>query len=112
MLAGLVSLVLLVRRRYRAVRLTAAAAVVALLGGWAAAQWPYLLPGVTVADAAATPAVLTAVLWALPGGAVLLVPSLALLFTLFQREHTEELASGVATGNPAQPSGGSGTRQR
>ena len=89
MLAGLVSLALLVRRHYRAVRLTAAAAVVALLGGWAAAQWPYLLPGVTVADAAATPAVLTAVLWALLGGAVLLVPSLIALYTVFQRTPPE-----------------------
>ncbi len=88
-LAGLVSLALLVRRHYRAVRLTAAAAVVALLGGWAAAQWPYLLPGVTVADAAATPAVLTAVLWALLGGAVLLVPSLVALYTVFQRTPPE-----------------------
>jgi cytochrome bd ubiquinol oxidase subunit II len=84
-LAGLVSLVLLVRRHYRTVRLTAAGAVLALLGGWAAAQWPYLLPGVTVADAAATPAVLTATLWSLAVGAVLLVPSLVALYTVFQR---------------------------
>lgn len=83
--AGVLSLALLLRRHYRAVRPTAAAAVLALLGGWAAAQWPYLLPGVTVADAAATPAVLTTVLWALAGGAVLLVPSLVALYTVFQR---------------------------
>jgi cytochrome d ubiquinol oxidase subunit II len=85
-LAGLVSLVLLLRRHYLAVRVSAAAAVLALLGGWAAAQWPVLLPGVAVAEAAAGSAVLTAVLWSLAAGAVLLVPSLVALYVLFQRE--------------------------
>jgi cytochrome d ubiquinol oxidase subunit II len=83
--AGLASLCLLLLRQYVLVRVTAATAVVALLAGWALAQWPYLLPGVTVADAAATPAVLHATLWVLAGGGVLLVPSLVALFTVFQR---------------------------
>jgi hypothetical protein len=58
------------------------------------------------------------VLVSLAVGSLLLVPSLALLFVLFQREHTQELASGVATGEraatgtPAQPPGGPGTRER
>ena len=83
--AGVLSLALLVRRAYLAVRLSASIAVLALLAGWAAAQWPYLLPGVTAADAAATESVLTAVLWALAGGAVLLIPSLVTLYVVFQR---------------------------
>jgi hypothetical protein len=44
-----------------------------------------------------------AVLASLAVGSLLLIPSLALLFTLFQPEHGQQLA---------QPSGGSGTRQR
>lgn len=83
--AGLVSLELLRRRRYIAVRITASGAVVALLCGWALAQWPYLLPQVTVADAAATEPVLVAVLWALGAGALLLVPSLVALYVVFQK---------------------------
>jgi len=45
---------------------------------WTAAQYPYILePGVTVEEAAATDAVLVAVLVSLAVGAVLLVPSLS-----------------------------------
>ena len=99
--AGLVSLVLLVRRHYRAVRLTAAGAVLALLGGWAAAQWPYLLPGVTVADAAATPAVLVAVLWSLAAGALLLVPSLVAQYAVFQRTLPTDAAADRSDGHAA-----------
>jgi cytochrome d ubiquinol oxidase subunit II len=51
---------------------------------------PYLLPGVTVQQAAATPAVLQATLWALAAGAVLLEPSLIALYAVFQREPEPE----------------------
>ncbi|MDQ3885445.1 MAG: cytochrome d ubiquinol oxidase subunit II [Actinomycetota bacterium] len=83
--AGVVSLLLLWWRRYLAVRLTAALAVVALLWGWAAGQFPNLLPGVTIDQAAATPAVLLATLVALAVGGVLLMPSLWWLYATFQR---------------------------
>ena len=83
--AGLVSLVLLVRRHYLTVRITGALAVASLLWGWAVAQYPYLLgPNVTISASAATPAVLTAILIALGAGALLLIPSLIWLFSLFQ----------------------------
>jgi cytochrome d ubiquinol oxidase subunit II len=92
-LAGIGSLALLVARRYVAVRVTAALAVTALLWAWGAAQYPTLLPpDVTVADAQATPAVLEATLWVLGVGAVILVPSLAWLYALFQREPEPEQA--------------------
>lgn len=40
-------------RRYRAARALAAAQVLLVVGGWAASQWPYVVPpDVTVADAA------------------------------------------------------------
>jgi cytochrome d ubiquinol oxidase subunit I len=85
------------RRRLVAVRVTAALAVVAIIWGWAVAQYPYLLePDLTIAQAASSPVVMQAVLVSLAVGSLLLVPSLALLFALFQREHTQELAAGHA----------------
>ncbi|TWF79932.1 cytochrome bd-I ubiquinol oxidase subunit 2 apoprotein [Pseudonocardia hierapolitana] len=84
--AGAASLGLLAARRYVPVRITAALAVAAVIWGWGIAQYPTMLPGLTVAAAAGDPAVLVAVLWVLGIGSVLLVPSLVFLFLLFQRE--------------------------
>ncbi|WP_433057828.1 cytochrome d ubiquinol oxidase subunit II [Dactylosporangium sp. CS-033363] len=84
-LAGLASIGLLAAGRYVAVRITAGLAVAAVLWGWAAAQYPYLLPpATTVAGTAATPSVMRATLWAVLAGAVMLTPSLWWLFRLFQ----------------------------
>lgn len=83
--AGVASLALLWRRAYVAVRITAALAVVGLLWGWGAGQYPFLLPGVTVGAAAATPSVLAATLISMGVGALLLVPSLWWLYRIFQR---------------------------
>ncbi|MFI7111874.1 cytochrome d ubiquinol oxidase subunit II [Nonomuraea sp. NPDC050227] len=88
-LAGLASLVLLWRRAYLAVRLSAALAVTGLLWGWGVGQYPVLLPGLTLDQAAATDAVLGASLGSLAVGAVLLVPSLWWLYATFQRERGE-----------------------
>ncbi|MCW2586482.1 MAG: terminal oxidase subunit [Frankiales bacterium] len=89
-LAGLASLVLLVVRRYRAVRVTAAVAVAAVVWGWGAAQYPVLLePDVTLSDAAAPPAVMSALLVTIIAGSALLLPSLWLLFVLFPRQAEE-----------------------
>ena len=85
-LSGLASLLLLWRGAYVAVRLTAAVAVAGLLWGWGVGQYPELLPGVSLADAAATDAVLAASLGALGVGALLLVPSLWWLYATFQHE--------------------------
>lgn len=85
-LAGLVSLVLLGRRRFGAARLTAGLAVGAILWGWAVAQYPDLLVGsLTVAQASALEATLVALLISLLVGAVLVVPSMIALFVLSQR---------------------------
>jgi cytochrome d ubiquinol oxidase subunit II len=93
-LFGAASLVLLARRRLVEVRVTAALAVVAIIWGWGAAQYPYLLvPYLTIAQAASGPAVMRAVLVSLAVGSLLLVPSLTLLFVLFQREHAQDLAA-------------------
>jgi cytochrome d ubiquinol oxidase subunit II len=84
--AGVLSLGLLYRHYFRTARLTAAAAVTAVLWAWALAQYPNLLsPGLTIASAAATRPVLVATLVSLAVGAVLLVPSLTWLYLLFQR---------------------------
>jgi cytochrome bd ubiquinol oxidase subunit II len=84
--AGVLSLGLLLIRRFVLVRLTAALAVAAVLWGWGAAQYPdVLLPGLTVSQAAAPPATLLATAICMAAGLVLLLPSLAWLFLQFQR---------------------------
>jgi cytochrome d ubiquinol oxidase subunit II len=89
-LAGIGSLGLLVRRAYRSVRVTAALTVTGLLWAWGAAQYPVLLPGVRLEQAAATDSVLIASLTALGIGALLLVPSLWWLYAIFQRSTGDE----------------------
>jgi cytochrome d ubiquinol oxidase subunit II len=82
-LAGLGSLALLLLRAYQPARLSASVAVAALLLGWAAAQYPYLLPPeVTITDAAAPPATQVALIVSVAVGALILFPSLAILFRL------------------------------
>ena len=77
---------LLARRRYVPARLASALAVASILVGWAVAQYPYILvPEVTIEEAATGRATLVAMLVALVGGAVLLVPALVYLYRLFQR---------------------------
>ncbi|MGW6497743.1 cytochrome d ubiquinol oxidase subunit II [Nonomuraea angiospora] len=84
--AGLTALGLLLARRYIAARIASALAVTAILAGWAVAQYPYLLlPSLTVEQAAAGSATLLALLIALSAGAVILIPSLVYLYTLFQK---------------------------
>jgi cytochrome d ubiquinol oxidase subunit II len=84
-LAGVATLGLVFRRRFGPARLSAALAVAAIVAGWALAQRPEILPGLTVEEAAASRSALVAVIVGVAVGAVLLVPSLALLFGLFLR---------------------------
>jgi len=83
--AGLGTLALVWTRRYEWARYSAAVAVAAVVAGWAIAQQPVLLPGLTVSQAAASHDVLVAVLVSVAGGAVLLAPSLVFLFALTLR---------------------------
>jgi cytochrome bd ubiquinol oxidase subunit II len=81
--AGLVTLALEWRERFEMARYTAAAAVAAIVAGWAFAQQPYLLPPeLTVEEAAAPDSTLTALLIAATLGMALLVPALTWLFRL------------------------------
>jgi cytochrome d ubiquinol oxidase subunit II len=82
-LAGIATLALELRGRFEPARYTAAAAVGAIVAGWAAAQEPYLLPPRLTVEAAAAPdATLSALLIAATAGMALLVPALAWLFRL------------------------------
>ena len=83
--AGVVTMVLVWRSLFGLARASAALAVAAVIGGWAAAQEPVLLPGLTVSQAAAGRATLIATIVGVAVGAVVLVPSLILLFSLFLR---------------------------
>jgi cytochrome bd ubiquinol oxidase subunit II len=90
-IAGVASLGCVWQRRFVAARVAAAAAVTAVLWGWAAGQYPDLLTGeVTIRQAAAAPAVLRAVLVALAVGAVLVIPALVALYALSQQESAPE----------------------
>jgi cytochrome d ubiquinol oxidase subunit II len=98
--AGIATLALVYRRRYEPARVTAALAVAAIVAGWALAQRPRFLPGLTVEEAAASHSALVAVIVGTAIGAVVLVPSLVLLFSLFLRgrfdPHTVEAAPSTA----------------
>src|SRR5216684_4185308 len=81
-LAGVATLALVFGRRFEAARYSAALAVACVVAGWALGQWPTILPGLTVRQAAASHDTLVAVVVAVLAGAAILFPSLALLFTL------------------------------
>jgi cytochrome bd ubiquinol oxidase subunit II len=88
---GAAALALPWRSARRGVRALAVGAVVAVIWGWGAAQYPYLLPEtLTVEDGAASSNTLTALLVVFGIAVVVVVPALALLYTLAQRTLLEE----------------------
>ena len=90
-LCGLAVLVLLRRGAARGLRPLAVAALVAVIWGWGVAQYPYLLPEtLTIAQGAAPSATLTGVLIVFGVAVLLVIPSLALLYTLAQRDLIQE----------------------
>ncbi|HEX3963041.1 MAG TPA: cytochrome d ubiquinol oxidase subunit II [Trebonia sp.] len=116
--AGIATLVLCWASRYELARLSAALAVVAVVAGWAAAQAPRMLPGITVTQAAAGRTTLIALVIAVACGAVVLVPSLALLFTFYLRGRLDAPDTGVTAATldgqetrvPQRPSAPAGPR--
>ena len=83
---GVLTLALEWRSRFEPARYTAAAAVGAIVAGWALAQEPYLLPpDLTVEQAAAPDATLAALLGCTAGGLLILLPALTWLFRLTLR---------------------------
>ena len=70
----------------RGTRVLAVGAVVSVVWGWGIAQFPDILPGeLTLADAAAPSGALDALLVVFVVAALLIAPSIALLYTLTQR---------------------------
>jgi cytochrome d ubiquinol oxidase subunit II len=103
--AGIGAVVFLVLRRYAQARVASALAVTTILVGWAVAQYPYILvPDLTIEDAAQGRATLQAMLVALAGGAVFLVPALVYLYRLFQRAQPAGVAGAAATSSPGRAS--------
>jgi cytochrome d ubiquinol oxidase subunit II len=101
--AGLVTLVLVWRGTFGPARTSAALAVAAIIAGWAVAQRPYLLPGLTIDQAAAGRPTLIALVVSVAAGAIVLVPSLLLLFGLFLRGRFEAAPEGSAVAIEVAP---------
>jgi cytochrome d ubiquinol oxidase subunit II len=77
--------VAMLRRRYRIARATIAGEVAVILGGWAVAQAPFLVPPDLTVEGAAAPAETMSLLLVTYGlGGLFLVPSLLLLFSVFK----------------------------
>jgi cytochrome d ubiquinol oxidase subunit II len=91
LLCGSATLLLLYRGAARGPRPLAVGAVVAVVAGWGVAQRPYLLPEVLTIQAGAAPgATLTTLLIVFGAAVVLVLPAIAMLFTLAQRSLIEE----------------------
>jgi cytochrome bd ubiquinol oxidase subunit II len=89
-LCGIGLLASLLRGGRRPLRPLAAGAVVAVIWGWGVAQFPYLLPTSLRIDQAAAPdATMNIVFIVFAAAAVLVLPSLGLLYTLSQRDLLE-----------------------
>ena len=84
---ALVAGLALLRGRYRLARLATVGQAGCLVGGWAVAQYPFIIyPDVTIANAAAPATTLRFVLYTLPLGLAVLLPSLWYLFRVFKGE--------------------------
>jgi cytochrome d ubiquinol oxidase subunit II len=106
--AGITALALVRSRRYEPARYSAGVAVAAVIAGWALAQQPTFLPGLTIDEAAAGEATLVATLVGLAVGLAIVLPSLFLLFRLVLRGrfdpaplHGTDAAFGTAAPGPA-----------
>ena len=86
-IAAVTAIAALWTRRFHVARVAAAAQVTFILWGWAAAQYPYVLPPTLTIQAAAAPTrTLVLILWALAAGACVLLPSLYYLFRVFKMQ--------------------------
>jgi cytochrome d ubiquinol oxidase subunit II len=95
---GLLTLALVHRSHFEAARYGASAAVAAVVAGWALAQRPELLPGLTLEEAAAGRSTLIATVVGVSLGGLVLIPSLALLFGLVLRGRFDREATAADPG--------------
>lgn len=80
---GILAIVLLLREQFTFARLASALAVTAIIWGWAAGQYPYLLENqLTIEEGASSPEMMRALLTVLIIGTVFLAPGLIWLFRL------------------------------
>jgi cytochrome d ubiquinol oxidase subunit II len=85
MLLGISVLALLYAKRERLTRVAVAFEVAAVLCGWYAAQAPYVTTQLDIAQPAAPETTLVGFLWISLAGAIILIPSMMLLFAVFKR---------------------------
>jgi cytochrome d ubiquinol oxidase subunit II len=97
-LGGIATFLLVIARRFELARVSAAIAVAGLIIGWALAQQPQVLPGLTLAQSAASRTTIVSLLVAIAMGAVILFPSLGLLFGLLLGGRFDEHDSTHAMG--------------
>ncbi|HEY1687685.1 MAG TPA: cytochrome d ubiquinol oxidase subunit II [Solirubrobacteraceae bacterium] len=98
--AGVLTLALVWASRFELARYSAALAVAAIVAGWALAQQPRLLPGLTIAQAAAPHDALVLVTVIVPAGGAILFPSLALLFGLLLKGRLDPHATPPTSAAP------------
>jgi cytochrome d ubiquinol oxidase subunit II len=85
-LSGVAALVLTLRHEHRFARFAAILAVASIVVAWGVAQWDYMLPKtMTVAQAASPSGTLEAILVVTVVAALLIFPSIGLLYLLDQR---------------------------
>ncbi len=104
--AGVLTLVLLARRRFSAARVGAVTAVAAVVLGWGVGQYPWMLVDQTTIEAAAgAPATLVGLLVVVGLAAVVVLPPLGYLFWLTQ---SEQWSGGEAHAGHGDPPGTAG----
>jgi cytochrome bd ubiquinol oxidase subunit II len=102
-LCGLVALGLLVTGRSYGLRVAAVGAGTAVIWGYFAAAFPYVLPtSLTISQAAGPSGTLTAVIVIFGVAAVTVIPSLALLYTLSQRQALDSYSASSEVTSPRQ----------
>jgi cytochrome d ubiquinol oxidase subunit II len=100
---GLVALGLLVSGRNYGLRAAAVGAGTAVVWGYFAAAFPYVLPtSLSIARAAGASATLTAVIIIFAVAAITVVPSLILLYVLSQRQTLDSYSAASDVTSPRQ----------
>jgi cytochrome d ubiquinol oxidase subunit II len=85
-LAGVTSLIAIIRARHHLSRLAAVVATSAIIWGWGVGQYPWLLPEtMTVEQGAASSSVLTSLVIAFIAAAAIAVPALVWLLAMMER---------------------------
>lgn len=91
---GILTLVATMKMRPKLAIFGASLAIASVLAGWLVAQYPVLIPPhISIEDSRAPESVLKAMLGIVVLGALILLPSLALLFSIFKAGSEEEIAT-------------------